>query len=174
MNVLLKQNMNKMSESELYDALYKDPVFECYNRRAFMEVESKWVVVVDVDSLKWLNDTYGHRVGDHYMKEVIDALIKEFGEDSVFRLGGDEFAVILPQADEGAAFIFAERLRQRVEEKTQNSAYAVTISVGVAGCAEHEEISSESLLKKADEQLYRAKKAGRNKVCATNTLLCSN
>ena len=93
MNVLLKQNMNKMSESELYDALYKDPVFECYNRRAFMEVESKWVVVVDVDSLKWLNDTYGHRVGDHYMKEVIDALIKEFGEDSVFRLGGDEFAV---------------------------------------------------------------------------------
>lgn len=125
------------------------------------------IVMFDIDKFKLINDDYGHAEGDAVVKHLADILTAQVRKiDIAARYGGDEFAVVLPQADLSAAFIFAERLRQRVEEKTQHGAYSVSISVGVAGVGDGETISSEALLKQADEQLYRAKKAGRNRVSA--------
>lgn len=82
-----------MDESELYAAIYKDELTGINNRKAFNETEYSTVAIVDLDSLKYLNDTYGHRVGNNYMIELVAVLRNIFGDDNVYRLGGDEFAV---------------------------------------------------------------------------------
>lgn len=82
-----------MNKTELYDALYKDHLTGTLNRRAFQACGFQAVAIVDMDSLKWFNDTLGHRIGDDYLCQLAVALQTEFGADVVYRLGGDEFAV---------------------------------------------------------------------------------
>jgi len=92
-NKHLEDRMADMSKAELYDALYRDPLTQVLNRRAFLAVGFRTVAVVDMDSLKWLNDTHGHRTGDQYLARLGRALVQEFGDEHVFRIAGDEFAV---------------------------------------------------------------------------------
>lgn len=88
--------MSDMSKAELYDALYRDPLTQVLNRRAFLATGFQAVAIVDMDSLKWLNDTHGHRTGDSYLARLGRELVQEFGDDHVFRIAGDEFAVTAP------------------------------------------------------------------------------
>jgi diguanylate cyclase (GGDEF)-like protein len=88
--------MADMSTAELYDALYRDPLTQVLNRRAFLAVGFQAVAIVDMDSLKWLNDTHGHRTGDAYLARLGRELVQEFGDAQVFRISGDEFAVTAP------------------------------------------------------------------------------
>lgn len=83
-----------MDESEIYAAIYKDALTGINNRKAFDESEYSTVAIIDLDSLKWLNDNCGHKIGDVYLMKVARTLEKVFGEDQVFRFAGDEFAVI--------------------------------------------------------------------------------
>jgi GGDEF domain-containing protein len=83
-----------MSELELYRELYCDQLTKVQNRRAFEAAEFSAVAVVDMDSLKYLNDNLGHRVGDRYLTQLAQELVREFGRGNVFRIAGDEFAVI--------------------------------------------------------------------------------
>ena len=95
MNPVLLEKIRNMDEGELYYALFHDFVANCYNRNAFESYyqEGENVAVIDLDSLKWLNDTFDHRMGDSYLRQLAEELKREFGDENVFRLSGDEFAV---------------------------------------------------------------------------------
>jgi diguanylate cyclase (GGDEF)-like protein len=126
------------------------------------------VVFFDIDHFKNINDTYGHDAGDVILKSL-GLLFRRYARDidMIGRFGGEEFVAILPNTDKEGAFNFAEKLRKIVEKTKfmyKNTRIKVTVSGGVAS---RDEVNSyEELLKKADERLYKAKRSGRNRVCA--------
>ena len=127
-------------------------------------------MVVDVDGFKQINDSYGHDSGDVVLRQVATVLRKEArAEDVICRLGGEEFLVICPDTPLGAALHLAERLRLGVSRaRAANGAisHTATVSIGVsqreAGMTRMDE-----LIKAADNALYDAKRAGRDRVAAT-------
>lgn len=128
------------------------------------------LALADVDHFKWINDTHGHAAGDNVVTQV-GQFFKDClrGDDFVARLGGDEFALIFVGADLPTGAAVAERIRAAVAKKnfgleTGGEQAVVTFSIGVA--AAWDGVAAESLLAEADQALYRAKEAGRNKVYA--------
>lgn len=123
------------------------------------------VILMDIDHFKQFNDTWGHQVGDQVLREVA-RIIKTGcrGEDTAARYGGEEMAVILPMADLKAAEQVGERIRRAVAHHQvmhNDQPLSVTISVGVAvldGATQ----DKETLIRRADDALYRAKDEGRN------------
>jgi len=95
----LLEGMRTMSEEELLDALYRDETTGALNRRAFQTGESNVVALVDVDSLKWVNDNKGHREGDKMLHHLATLLREEMGDDRVYRISGDEFVI---RGDDGS------------------------------------------------------------------------
>lgn len=93
MRANLLNKMRNMSEEELYNSLYSDHLTGLLNRRAFESNTSKYVALVDLDSLKYINDTLGHAHGDAQLCAMGYKLADVFGNDHVYRLGGDEFVV---------------------------------------------------------------------------------
>lgn len=130
------------------------------------------VAMCDVDHFKAYNDSLGHHAGDQALRAVASALNSEIREgDMVYRYGGEEFLVILPEQDLAAATIAAERLRRAVEalalpHPASPASAVVTVSIGVAGFESGVLRSGEEVLKAADEALFRAKSAGRNRAGA--------
>ncbi len=127
------------------------------------------IMMVDIDHFKGVNDTYGHLVGDEVLR-VVAEIIKNSIRPNDFscRYGGEEFIVIFPGTSHENAMIPAERLRLRIEEKTKEVALeknipAVTISGGI-GSRSEESQDQESIVKVADQNLYKAKESGRNKI----------
>ncbi|MEM7671373.1 MAG: GGDEF domain-containing protein, partial [Pseudomonadota bacterium] len=122
------------------------------------------VLMLDVDRFKALNDTYGHDAGDRALCVLADVLKSTCREsDSVARLGGDEFACLLSDTDFADATLLRDRIRIAVEE-TDN--LEVTVSIGIAEMADDAQIDLYELLKRADEALYSAKRAGRDRTPA--------
>jgi len=124
-------------------------------------------LMLDIDHFKRINDTHGHTAGDAVLRQLADILRNASrAEDMVFRYGGEEFAAILTNAPLKIALQIAERMRAQVEEADftwEGRKIAVTLSIGVAIAAgkEHDGLT---LIQAADAALYRAKKAGRNRV----------
>ena len=113
----------------------------------------------DIDHFKRINDTYGHQAGDEVLKRVAaDAGGELRSADTIGRFGGEEFVIVLPDATAAVAMMVAERVRAAIEAGGTNP--RVTISVGVAELATGEQC--ESLLNRADQALYVAKREGRN------------
>jgi len=126
------------------------------------------VVFFDIDHFKNINDTYGHDAGDVILKSL-GLLFKRYARDidMIGRFGGEEFVAILPNTDKEGAYKFAEKVRQIIEKTKfmyKNTRINVTVSGGVA--SRNETNSAEETLKLADERLYKAKRSGRNKICA--------
>lgn len=125
------------------------------------------VLVGDIDHFKQVNDTHGHAVGDAALRHVA-ALWQDVLRDSDIsgRLGGEEFAALLPHTDADAAIVVAERIRGDLAVNDLPLAgggmLIMTISIGIATAAPGEGLSS--LLARADDALYAAKRAGRNRV----------
>ncbi|MCK9986312.1 MAG: hypothetical protein AzoDbin1_02784 [Azoarcus sp.] len=130
------------------------------------------LMVVDVDCFKQFNDAYGHQVGDECLKAVARALAGNTRRpvDLVARYGGEEFAVVLPDTDAQGGAIVAESMRSAVEalaitHRHSTAARVVTVSIGIA--VTRPERSDDggfaTLLARADEALYRAKRDGRNR-----------
>ena len=154
-----------------------DPLTELPNRRAFnQELARRFaelhrdhhevsLLVLDIDSFKQFNDTYGHEAGDQVLHQVAKALTTTMREsDLVSRYGGEEFAVVLPNTDLAQAVRAAERARLAVEREQiilNGNAVTVTLSVGVAEALQDDH--PRTLFKRADEALYAAKAAGRNR-----------
>lgn len=124
------------------------------------------VIMIDIDDFKNVNDRYGHIAGDAVLKGVCDC-VKDCirSSDVLFRYGGEEFTVILSNTDSEGANRLAKRIRSAVENQEfvyDDVHIRATVSVGVAALESGEKTSE--LLDKADQALYRAKEAGRNRV----------
>jgi diguanylate cyclase (GGDEF)-like protein len=155
-----------------------DPLTGVGNRRQFMKrlgaefgraeraQRPLGLLVVDIDRFKAVNDSYGHQVGDAVLVAVARILVTAGRKyDTIARIGGEEFAIILPEVDTTRAIAVAERMRKRVEEAAGTPALAsVTISIGVAHGPLSDKDDAEALMRRADENLYAAKAAGRNRV----------
>jgi len=164
--------LSRVASVDALTALFNRPHFDM---RLHQEIErakrsgsSLTLLMADVDDFKAINDTYGHQVGDAVLQAVSAALrpaVRVF--DICARYGGDEFAILMPSSDQSSALAFAERIRQRVAEHGHDTPEfgqvpAVTISVGVAVFEGAE--AAETFLRRADEALYDAKSAGKNRV----------
>jgi diguanylate cyclase (GGDEF)-like protein len=125
------------------------------------------VLALDVDHFKSINDRFGHDAGDTVLRRVADAARRALREgDHLGRTGGEEFVAVLPDAPASAAHPVAERLRAAVERTSfadVDPALVVTVSVGVAAWA-HTDPDFHATFRRADDSLYRAKAAGRNRV----------
>ncbi|WP_286828422.1 MULTISPECIES: GGDEF domain-containing response regulator [Kordiimonas] len=166
------------ANKELTHLAMTDALTGCFNRRYFMNAADMElsrmkrhgypvvVAMIDVDHFKRINDQYGHEVGDEVLSVVAkccDETVRY--EDTLGRLGGEEFAVLLPVADAEGAYGVLERLRQTVSDLTFPNVpdLRVTVSIGIAELT-GEDMSIDAGIKRADEAMYKAKKAGRNKV----------
>ena len=125
--------------------------------------------MLDIDHFKSVNDTYGHLAGDEVLSELCRRARGLLREDEILaRYGGEEFAIVLVEANATEARSVAERMRLAVAERpfhTEQAEIPVTISIGVAETGASESITVAELLARADEQLYAAKRGGRNRVC---------
>ena len=129
------------------------------------------LVILDLDHFKLINDTFGHSVGDHALKRIVEVCRPLLGARDVFgRLGGEEFAVLLPDCTPEQALVRAELLRAAIDELSplESGELTVSASFGVADTHSTGYDVSE-LLVHADHALYRAKSEGRNRVVATWT-----
>lgn len=125
------------------------------------------VIMLDIDHFKRVNDQHGHLVGDRVLRETAQAISSLLrGMDAVGRYGGEEFLVVLPNTSEENAAFVAERIRRLVAEHDFGEGICVTISCGVAGCADCASgvLDSTTLIGLADQNLYQAKRDGRNRV----------
>jgi two-component system cell cycle response regulator len=127
------------------------------------------VMLFDIDHFKQVNDRYGHPAGDEVLRELAERALRQVRSvDLVGRLGGEEFIVVMPETNLGGAAAAAERVRAAVAEEPfaiveDRQTLPVTVSIGVAVTGNGDD-KLESLLKRADEALYAAKNAGRNRV----------
>jgi diguanylate cyclase (GGDEF)-like protein len=139
-------------------------MFERELTRAQHSNKSLCLMMIDIDNIKHFNDQYGHIAGDRVLVAVGDAL-REYlrPTDLIARFGGDEFAVLLPGIDLKQARQTAERVRERVAGLSPPSlSTAVTISIGVTVKTDDDDVAT--LVHRADEAMYAAKTAGRNRV----------
>ncbi len=169
-------NRTRKQHQRLMLLATKDPLTGAGNRRAFdvkineillarqRNRQTLSLLVVDLDFLKAINDTFGHATGDRILCQVTNIIVKMIRvTDGLYRIGGDEFVVIAMDANLAAGIKLAEKLRQLVDESALLAERSVTISVGVVEINEGE--TGMECLKLADKALYEAKKVGRNTVC---------
>src|SRR3989475_9301984 len=162
----------------LLDQAVVDPLTGVFNRRHMERSLSDAIerlrrnspptslLLMDVDGFKSINDQFGHAKGDSVLKEIVSLIAKRSRKlDLLFRIGGEEFMLLLPDTQEAAAALVAEELRASTAESRLLEDLQVTLSIGVAELRRGE--SPDSWMKHADDALYAAKKAGRNRVvCA--------
>ena len=166
----------------LTDLSVHDPLTGLLNRRAFDErLEEEWrrstrsgspiaVLFIDIDFFKDYNDTYGHVAGDRCLRQVGRLLSHHFNRagESVFRYGGEEFVVLLPNTSLDQAIAAADKVleavrKRRISHKGSQISDRVTVSIGVAQADAADIDSRHSLVESADDALYAAKNAGRDR-----------
>jgi diguanylate cyclase (GGDEF)-like protein len=178
-NLLMEHANEALRELAITDGLtglfnhrhFKD-VLETELTRAERYGRPLCLLMLDVDRFKDYNDTHGHPAGDEVLKSLAGIIVARLRDvDSSARYGGEEFAILLPETDRESGKLVAEDIRAQMESHPfpgrESQPYGkLTVSIGVAEFPADSSNSS-SLLKKADEALYRAKGEGRNRViCA--------
>jgi len=177
---LTSNNVEAQYHEEIYRLMTLDGLTQLYNRRFFQEaLEREFarshryrhpfaLALFDVDHFKRINDSHGHQAGDTVLAHVASLVqAKVRTNDLVARIGGEEFAVILPETTRAGGIQLAEKLRRAIElERFMHDGcpIPVTVSFGVSEFS-RSVASSEALMKAADDRLYQAKRAGRNRVC---------
>ena len=168
---------------QLYESSVRDPLTRVHNRRYLVErLASEFayatrhktqlaIIIFDLDLFKRVNDTHGHLAGDDVLREV-SALVQRLvrAEDVFARFGGEEFVLLVRGIEHPNVGRFAERVRsavERLEVAFEDIVLRVTVSLGYASITELPDAQrdSDGLLGLADDRLYKAKTAGRNRVC---------
>jgi len=140
-------------------------------RKEWFGFKNLSVLFFDIDNFKKINDVYGHDVGDMVLKKVAETIKKSMREgDTVARWGGEEIVAQLLGSSETDAKSKAEDVRKKIEGLSFESApdLKVTVSIGVANA--FEVMTCDTLVKNADEAMYKAKESGKNKVVAYSEL----
>jgi diguanylate cyclase (GGDEF)-like protein len=165
--------------SETQQQAITDELTGLYNRRGLSQLGNREVqrsqrfgnalsaIVIDVDYFKHINDSFGHAAGDAILKSLASRLRENLrGLDIIARTGGDEFVILLLENDQAAAFSACERIKTKILStpfQTESGEIQLGLSMGVAGATESTQ-NLTMLLGKADQALYQAKGAGRNRV----------
>ncbi len=187
LNIIVEKSLYKRvlekraAEREYFEHISRvDGLTGLYNHKFFHELldaeisrsdrykYSFSLIMIDIDDFKIINDNYGHQSGDNILKEIasiLKALVRK--TDPAVRYGGEEFAIILSQTAREHGRVFADRIvkgiaTSKLKDFSHNE--TVTVSVGLAGYPDDAR-THESLIKRADEALYRAKKMGKNTLC---------
>jgi two-component system cell cycle response regulator len=178
-------NIERDYHEEIYRMTIVDGLTGAFNKRSFLEHCERETAralrygrplslcMIDIDHFKAINDQYGHLTGDHVLKELARRILQRIRKEEIFaRYGGEEFVVLLPESDRDGALAMAEQVRLLVERDDflfDGDRIHVTISVGVATidpAANGPDFRPEidQFIKAADENLYKAKRGGRNRV----------
>ncbi|GHD12848.1 GGDEF domain-containing protein [Tianweitania populi] len=169
-----------IAHRELQILASTDGLTDCLTRRAFTTLVDAYLeqvsqedkqrggalLVIDVDYFKLINDQFGHDEGDHALRVIADTIKGSLREiDLIGRIGGEEFSVFLPGAAPEAARSVAERIRQSVSQSLfAPLGQPVRMSVSVGGTTFGRPTEFSELYREADQQLYKAKRTGRNRV----------
>jgi len=183
-DIAIYQKMLKEALESLAEANHRDGLTGIYNRHFLEESLAREfsrarryggtisLIMIDIDNFKVINDTYGHLAGDDVLRNTaiqLGALLRQ--TDILGRYGGEEFGLLLPETKLEGAHILAERIRAQIAEiqvPYGNTHIQVTISAGIAEY--HPDMARyEDLVKAADDALYQAKDAGRNRVVSAQT-----
>jgi len=165
------------SSARLKEFSFKDEVTGLYNRRFFSirleEEVSRYrrfnhpvsVVLLDLDAFKSVNDELGHASGDETLRGMAEILLRHSrGINVICRYGGDEFAVLLVETSKAGARLYADRIRYVLSSYQFAHRRRVTASFGIASLPEDVAPTADDLIQAADEALYAAKRAGKNRV----------
>lgn len=167
----------KRFEDQLRGMIDRDPLTNAYNRRSlydFLEGEihrlrrhggSLSVIMFDVDHFKDINDDHGHVVGDRVLVAIAELVREELrGLDRLARYSGEEFLIIAPNTTGQRALTLAERLRTRIRSASFDTVTRITCSFGV--CEYNGDDDADALVRRADDLMYRARRAGENGLVA--------
>jgi len=167
------ENIQKEAMTDPLTGVKNRKTFDTEIRRQITSAEQNGspltLIFSDVDHFKSFNDKWGHQTGDQVLRlvaEVMDSNVK--GQDTLARYGGEEFAIILPNTALDDGRMLADRIRRAIESRrlkkrrTNESLGVVTMSMGVAAYGSGD--NAETLIERADQCLYRAKRSGRNAV----------
>ncbi len=154
----MEERLRYLSLHDVLTNLYNRSFFEKHiRRRTRYGTESTGIIVCDMDGLKLVNDTLGHRAGDAQLLATANVLRKGLGEqDLIARIGGDEFAVILPRADREAVQAAVERIREAIAAYNQEQP-AVPLSLSIGWAAGRPGTAQPDLFREADNNMYREK-----------------
>jgi diguanylate cyclase (GGDEF)-like protein len=185
-NCIYRFLMGGNVETEYHEEIYRltiiDALTDIHNKRYLVEFLDRELarsarysrplalVLFDIDHFKRINDELGHLGGDFTLRELAACVKTCIRKEELFaRYGGEEFVVVLPETTREGGIAAAERIRVLVESQRfqyENKVYPVTVSLGVATTAGDESMTPHELIRLADEKLYEAKNAGRNRVVA--------
>ncbi len=170
-----KNRALELANQRITELMRTDPLTGLANRRYFQErfhdslalaMRGKCtltLIMADLDYFKSINDTHGHEAGDRVLYEFARLLQNNSRtEDLPVRFGGEEFVVLMPQSTAAQAWEFGERIRSLLESRNILPDQKVTASIGIAELRPEDTL--DSLLKRADQALYQAKKSGRNRL----------
>lgn len=166
---------SKKIEAELILLSERDALTQAYNRRLLfgkidelMELKAHEkkpfsLIMFDIDHFKKINDRYGHLIGDDVLKLLVKLIMDDKrSSDLIYRYGGEEFFLVLPDTDLAGANKAAQRLHQLISKLVIPKVGHITVSMGVVEYQAQESI--DDVIKRADDLMYQAKKAGRNQI----------
>lgn len=184
LNADLEKRVAERTE-QLRELASREPLTGLYNRRYFNEMlehrfsEAKRYenavscIMLDLDDFKNVNDCFGHQTGDKLLiltAETISGQLRT--ADVAARFGGDEFIVLLPQTDSDRAHVLGERIAAQLAEQVREhlAGVRITVSMGIASLPSAEIESAEALMRAADNALYEAKAAGKDRIVVASTV----
>jgi two-component system cell cycle response regulator len=162
-------NMEKMATTDALTGTRNRRYLVDEGQLFLNQKDDGWVMIIDLDHFKSINDSHGHLVGDQVLIALGDLLNEHYSDGLCARFGGEEFVIIIHGPDIPAR---AEAIRQAIEQ-AQPADIKVTVSIGLATVNDHPGADLNSLLGLADKALYSAKNGGRNRiyVCQSNGVI---